>query len=293
VVRCYSEDTERPYFQIRYRLSMTGKELLAQALNGGPPEGARARRSSSVCTTATLPGILEHHVNGPGAGEDVQMTDAPDAKIQNRTSRTRSMGATNDTEIGVQLTDFPSQAPGTPRSNYRRGQQKRFSQNVENQNYENAASSTCDDGGMRRTMSAGNDDEFQLHRGAPPIPIASLYDKEDHLRQLREVYPQLGSEFRGLVTCLNSKNVRKYCIGQNYRKGVVIGIDEVQGKIIVFQKNMPIGTLIVMHTGDPSRYEKGYAVQDVQGRMIGTVHAIDHSQKLLVVNTSIINEAPP
>lgn len=49
---------------------------------------------------------------------------------------------------------------------------------------------------------------------------------------------------------------------------------------------MPKGALVVLKTRNASRYEKGYPVTNVQGIVLGTVHAIDHVQNLLVVNTS-------
>ena len=49
---------------------------------------------------------------------------------------------------------------------------------------------------------------------------------------------------------------------------------------------MPKGALVVLKTRNASRYEKGYPVTNVQGIVLGTVHAIDHIQNLLVVNIS-------
>jgi len=272
VIRCYSEDTERPYYQIRYRLSLTGKELLANALGDGSGEDGpgRAVRSSSVSTTVSSSDNVDVEMGG----------------IESRLLRSRSVESPSGKANDAKLLSFSNATPGTPRSRHQKGQ-KIFIPTIDEHSTEmDLDHPAIDPQGLRRSKSAGTELELHLHRGAPAIPIESLYSSDENLKSLKDTYPQFVAEFRGLVTCLNSKNVRKYRVGQSYRKGIVIGIDTVQGKIIVFQKDMPIGSLVVMRSANASRYEKGFTVQDVQGRTIGTVHAIDQQQNLLVVNTA-------
>ncbi|GBG32412.1 Hypothetical Protein FCC1311_086372 [Hondaea fermentalgiana] len=273
VVRAYSEDTERPYFQIRYRLSLTGKELLADALSGNPMYGmngmpSRGDRSESVSTTVSM---------APGAaGSDVgifggfQGFGAENGDPTNRASRSRSLEFTN------------YMAADGPQTNFRPGQNGIFPESDHQSSYMDVDQMAE----LRRSRSAGTASEFQLNRGAPAIPVEDLHNPNSHFQDIAQSYPELATEFSGLVTCLNSKNVRKYRVGQPYRKGVIIGIDDEQGKIIVYQRNLPMGTLVVMHSKPHARYEKGYTVQNIQGRVLGTVHAMDRVQNLLVVNTS-------
>jgi hypothetical protein len=78
--------------------------------------------------------------------------------------------------------------------------------------------------------------------------------------------------------------VAKYRIGQAYKRGTIIGIDEELGKIVVFHKDMPPGALTVLKSNDASRYEKGFSIADAQGHELGIVHAVDRRQNLLVLN---------
>ncbi len=279
-VRAYSEDTERPYFQIRYRLSLSGRELLAAALDAPQSGGGRSARTDSVATTVTTiheGQALEEEEKGAGQ----------------RISRSRSLEAPSDNSTVADLADITSNMPGTPRTNNRKtshqvsGQQQLNPFFSEHAGEADAEMEAADDiPALRRTRSAGSPAELQMARGAPALPTQDLYLADAHVKGLKEAYPQLVPELRGLITCLNSKNVRKYRVGQAYRKGVVIGIDEPQGKIIVYAKTLPGGTLVVMRSDSVARYEKGYLVQDVQGRQLGCVHAIDYQQGLIVVNTS-------
>jgi hypothetical protein len=276
-VRAYSEDTERPYFQIRYRLSLSGRELLAAALDTPAQSGGgRSARTDSVATTVTT------------IHENLAM-DEEEKGTGQRIYRSRSLEAPSDNSTVSDLADITSNMPGTPRTNNRKaaGQQSPNPFSLTQAGEADAEMEAADDvPALRRTRSAGSPAELQMARGSPALPTEDLYLADAHVKGLKEAYPQLMNEFRGLVTCLNSKNVRKYRVGQAYRKGVVIGIDEPQGKIIVYAKNLPGGTLVVMRSDSVARYEKGYLVQDVQGRQLGCVHAIDHQQGLLVVNTS-------
>lgn len=279
VVRCYSEDTERPYFQIRYRLSLTGKELLADALSGNPTfglMGGRPARSESVSTTVSMApnGAQDPSVFGGGYGFNGIHSIGGDEQVTNRMSRSRSLEGPNSP--GNYMNDFS----GFQGSGYRFPPPHGSFPESDGNSHMDIDSNQVHE--LRRSKSAGTASEFHMNRGAPAISMEDL----QNVKNLEEMYPEFAPEFRGLVTCLNSKNVRKYRVGQPYRKGVIIGIDEEQGKIIVFQRNMPVGTLVVMRSDDTNRYEKGYTVQDIQGRILGTVHAIDRMQKLLVVNTS-------
>ena len=245
-VRTYSEETSRPYYQIRYRLSVTGRELFTSGMEAPPSMDRR----DSVFTTASM--------------------ELDDDEIHARSNRSSSVVVDNSAAHEMNL--FSGQVPGTPKSQFR---QKNLDTNQ-----------TCEiKQQIRRSKSVGTVSDMELNRGAPPISKDNLLDSDLHWDHLKKSYPQLGSEFQGLVTCLNSKNVRKYKVGQRYRNGIVAGIDEEQGKIIVFQSELPTGVLIVLKTQDAARYEKGYAVMDAHGNTLGTVHAIDTMQRLIVLNT--------
>lgn len=128
---------------------------------------------------------------------------------------------------------------------------------------------------MKRTRSVGNLDVEVNRYGCPKLEPENLH-RED-----------LGM---GLITCLNSKNIKKYTVGQSYRRGVIVAIDEEQRKIVVYHANMPRGALILVTTENAHRYEKGYPVEDADGHVLGCVHAVDRVQNMLVVNTQATEE---
>lgn len=273
MVRAISEDTERPYFRIRYRLSLSGKELLADALSGG-----NAHHSMYSDSMMDLD------------GEAGMFSDQP---LRQRHSKSVIVGGTsrqnNTGGMSIPFQSMPqvSEMPGTPRSQYKMPETATFSwdtktfDNDSEQNLEESdASQRRTSNGIKRTNSTGML-EMEVNRyGSPCVPLHQLQHeaKEDNLRS------------KGLVTCLNSKNVKKYSVGQRYRRGIIFGIDEEQGKIIVLHKDMPAGALCIMRTGNSNRYEKGYPVEDARGNRLGTVHAIDRHQDLIVLNTSNVEQ---
>lgn len=130
---------------------------------------------------------------------------------------------------------------------------------------------------VRRVKSSSTMREVELNRTAPAPSKAALQQPTVKIADA-ELLP-------GFVTCLNSRNVSKYRKGQKYRDGLIIGIDEEHGKIIVYNENMPRGALTIIKTRDAGRYERGYQVEDVRGSSFGTVHAVDRESNLLVLNT--------
>lgn len=300
MVRAISEDTERPYFRIRYRLSVSGREMLQDALNGNLSRAGQQHMNGNGNAMDIDEINVNEYVNNYMDDVDVEMMTAK--PLRQRRSKSVVVGSThssNPSMIMYQDQHQPietSNLPTTPRTANQMPNTNMFSwdnntqefknnDNEVNNNDETENRSSINDSNnrsrMKRTNSAGML-EMEVNRyGSPMVPL-------HHLKH--EIRPN-SMLSQGLVTCLNSKNVKKYTIGQPYRRGVIYGIDEEQGKIIVLHKDMPAGALTIMRTGNAKRYEKGYPVEDAKGNRFGIVHAIDRIQDLLVLNTTTANFA--
>jgi hypothetical protein len=226
-VRAHSDHTGRPYFSINYKLSLSGRDLLAAALAECEP-----------------------------------YDDADAAKTPTLGHRRMSE---SELASGVKIQSMQEDAPGTPSTN-------NFRLRKSPEAAPPSSSSSAQDT-PRRTKSLGTMAEIELNRQAPALPVSRL---GAHVESLQ-----------GFVTCLNSRNVQKYKVGQKYRDGIIVGIDDEHGKLIVYNAAMPQGTLTVMKTKDASRYDRGFLVEDSAGKALGTVHARDIVANILVINTTV------
>jgi hypothetical protein len=179
----------------------------------------------------------------------------------------------SDTELaqGVKMQSLQEDAPGTPSTQNSR-LRKQPSSLLKAAPAGTSAPSAVNDS-VRRTKSLATMTEIELSRSAPALPLSRLGPNVESLQ--------------GFVTCLNSRNVTKYKVGQKYRDGVIVGIDDEHGKLIVYNAALPQGSLTVMKTRDASRYDRGFLVEDSTGAPIGTVHARDVVANILVVNTTV------
>mmetsp|Transcript_35449 Transcript_35449/g.43782 ORF Transcript_35449/g.43782 Transcript_35449/m.43782 type:complete len:287 (+) Transcript_35449:277-1137(+) len=275
MVRAISEDTERPYFRIRYRLSVSGRSMLQDALNGNLGRAGEYSYSNFNNDDAME---VDEEFGGYG------FHGRP---LRQRRSKSVIVGKTTNNQFnnlggfGFQTQPQTSELPTTPRTQHKMPHTAAFSWDTnefKNESEDKSPEETAPPPtGIKRTNSTGML-EMEVNRyGSPSVPLHQLRREEK-------------SVLKGLVTCLNSKNVKKYSIGQRYRRGVIYGIDEEQGKIIVLHKDMPAGALCIMRSGNAKRYEKGYPVEDAFGNRLGTVHAIDRLQGLLVLNTTMADK---
>lgn len=274
-VRAVSYDTERPYYTINYALPFAGREMLADALE------ADNNAEEAMCVDST------------GAVDDDRFRHVPGQEF-GRVQRSRSAAAPN--ELGVaanELEELESDMPGTPRTQNRRSCKAGFdpfNRKVQRQQATNGTDSSNDVHASRytRSRSVATAAELEVNRSAPPLSRDALLGYGNNNNNNNNDGSQgpvpLLSVQHGLVTCLNSKNVGKYRIGQSYKRGTIIGIDEELGKIVVFHKDMPPGALTVLKSNDASRYEKGFSITDSQGNELGMVHAVDRRQNMLVLN---------
>jgi len=252
-VRAHSDHTGRPvrgtqiavaahtltllaqYFSINYKLSLSGRDLLAQAL------------------------------------AETEPYDDPDAVKTPSLGHRRMSESELSNTYGVAIQSLVEESPGTPKmasARLRKGADPISPSAVPPVPATLLASSE-----PRRTKSLSTMSETELGRSAPAIPVSRLASNAESLQ--------------GFVTCLNSRNVSKYKVGQKYRDGVIVGIDDEHGKLVVYNANMPRGTLIVVKTKDASRYDRGYVVDDSLGKPLGSVHARDTVANILVVNTTL------
>ena len=249
LVRAHSDETQRPYYTIRFNLSLEGRSLFASAQQQAETAAAaveaihrpQMRRSVSA-------GNLDSATNGA---------------------------------INVGLREALDGMPSTPQ---RGGGRKRW-----RQERPSPAPITAVPPGpvLRRSQSAATQEQFALFRSAPAParPATDAAHGAGWMPQALQQHKARGKAF--FVTCLNSKNVAKYSVGQRYRKvGVVVGIDAELGKIIVASDVLPASALVCMRTRRAARYERGHEMCDVRGNAIGTVHAVDRIHNLVVVNTA-------
>ena len=279
-VRAHSDHTGRPYFSINYKLSLSAKDLLALALE-------------------------EMEVIDTDFGEPTPLPPPPPHPASSVSQR-RNSGFDNS-DSWLKIVELNERAPGTPTSQYRKRtngtggstvthiplSSDQNSSKTSKKNTQNSAT----DKTVRRIKSASTMAEIELNRTAPANPAAFQTGISEN-----KVTVQTQNMLPGFVTCLNSRNVAKYNVGQRYRDGVVVGIDDDHGKIIVYNENLPRGALTVLKTRDAARYDKGFVLEDVRGQFLGTVHAVDRVQNLLVLNTTpssgtdfsgSVNSAPP
>jgi hypothetical protein len=210
-------------------------------------------------------------------------TPLPPAPPTTSVSQRRNSGFDNVDTL-MKLVELTERAPGTPTSQYR--ERKRTvgpptTSHIPATVQESKKSNATQDKSVRRTKSAMTMADIELNRTAPVANISFALN-EPQKEPAQNMLP-------GFVTCLNSRNVGKYKVGQRYRDGVVVGIDDEHGKIIVYNENMPRGALTVLKTRDAGRYDKGFVLEDVRGQFLGTVHAVDRIQNLLVLNTATTN----
>lgn len=252
-VRAHSDHTGRPYFSINYKLSLSAKDLLALALE-------------------------EMEVIDSDYGDPTPLPPPPPSVS---VSQRRNSGFDSSDTFMSKVNELAEKAPGTPSSQYR--ERKRLggastTAHIPVTVPDNKKSNALHDKSVRRTKSAMTMTDIELNRTAPAITNLSL-DLNQSQNQTQNMLP-------GFVTCLNSRNVAKYKVGQRYRDGVVVGIDDDHGKIIVYNENMPRGALTVLKTRDAGKYDKGFVLEDVRGQFLGTVHAVDRVQNLIVLNTA-------
>mmetsp|Transcript_16422 Transcript_16422/g.18579 ORF Transcript_16422/g.18579 Transcript_16422/m.18579 type:complete len:313 (+) Transcript_16422:482-1420(+) len=275
VVRAVSEDTERPYFRIRYRLSVSGREMLQDALSGNLAPTGQFFDAMEVDESKDFDDEKEFSNSRRYMKQQRRSKSVIVGGSKNRTFRSTDENLDDSFQMHVETSDLPT----TPRSQHKIPENVSFSWS--SQEFKDTAESdtkptSTEPIGVKRTNSMGMLDMEVNRYGSPVMP----------LHQLRYEMKREPVMAKGLVTCLNSKNVKKYTIGQRYRRGVIVGIDEEQGKIIVLHKNMPAGALSLVRSGNAKRYEKGYSMEDAQGRRLGTVHAIDRLQDIVVINTT-------
>ena len=248
LVRAHSDETQRPYYTIRFELSLEGRSLFANA-----------QQQSEVAATAA-------------------------ATAHARPQLRRSISAGNldsgrHDAINAGLREALDGMPSTPK---RGGGRKRWRQERAAPAPLQGAAMPPAPVNMRRSRSAATQEQLALFRSAPaPVRAAGAAHGAGWM-------PQALSQHKGFfVTCLNSKNVAKYSVGQRYRKvGVIVGIDHELGKIIVASDQLPASSLVCMRTRRAARYECGHEMLDVRGNSIGTVHAVDRIHNLIVVNTT-------
>lgn len=252
-VRAHSDNTGRPYFSIDYTLS------LAQ---GGDATGGYME-------------IIEHD-NGEATPELFSPMLPPP---QSSTAERRNSEFTSTDKVKLQTSAdllFSQKAPpGTPSSQHRK-KPHQFTPREE------PACELASGPPVRRVKSATSMQDLELNRSAPAV---SPFQVSSHRTSDQNMLP-------GFVTCLNSRNVGKYKVGQRYRDGVVVGIDDDHGKIIVYNEHLPRGALTVLRTQNADRYDRGFVLEDVRGGWLGTVHALDRVQNLLVLNTSVGVDLP-
>lgn len=163
MVRAVSEDTERPYFRIQYKLSLSGRDLFGEALN----------------------------LNST-AGED----GADAAAMEGRFAEKRRSKSVHGLMVRNDRMDHQFVSSSTPR-----GKHSRMAHPLPSLPEDTKVESQET---MKRTRSVGNLDVEVNRYGCPRLEPENLH-KED-----------LGM---GLITCLNSKNIKKYTVGQSYRRG--------------------------------------------------------------------------
>ena len=257
-IRAHSDHTGRPYFSINYKLSLSAKDLLALALD-------------------------EMEVIDTDFGEPTPiLPPAPSVSISQR----RNSGFDSSDKL-MKMVELTEKAPGTPTSQYR--ERKRVvgsstTSHIPLNAPEQKKSNAPQDKSVRRTKSAMTMSDIELARTAPAMKAPLEIGTPNPV--------QSQNMLTGFVTCLNSRNVAKYKVGQRYRDGIVVGIDDDHGKIIVYNENLPRGALTVLKTRDAARYDKGFELEDVRGQFLGTVHAVDRVQNLLVLNTYPTGGAP-
>ncbi|KAH9260565.1 hypothetical protein BASA81_001032 [Batrachochytrium salamandrivorans] len=255
-VRAHSDNTGRPYFSIDYTLSLA--QSGDAAMGGGYME------------------IIEHD-NGEETPELYSPMLAPPSSS---TAQRRNSEFTSTDKVKLHTSAdllFSQKAPpGTPSSQHR----KKAHQFTPREDPVCEATLSLP---VRRVKSATSMQDLELNRSAPPV---SPFQASNRGVGDQNMLP-------GFVTCLNSRNVGKYKVGQRYRDGVVVGIDDDHGKIIVYNENLPRGALTVLRTQNADRYDRGFVLEDVRGGWLGTVHALDRIQNLLVLNTSLGVDLPP
>jgi hypothetical protein len=274
-VRTNSNEMGRPYFSINYKLSLSGRDLLSLAFA---------------------------EMSQQDEQQDGSVSAADEIALQRRASDLSSMK--QDLTMKEIVEEVTDNAPGTPKSAHQKkkinnnnnsnnaSNKKNNNNNGNNNNGNNNYSTTtttkddntqdelptiADDKLLRKVKSSSGIREIELNRTAPAPTISSLTLK---------VADGAGEMLQGFVTCLNSRNVQKYRKGQKYRDGLIVGIDDEHGKIIVYNENLPRGALTIMKTKDSARYERGFQVEDLKGKPLGTVHAVDREANLIVLNSA-------
>ena len=267
-VRAHSDNTGRPYFSINYKLSLSAKDLLALALD-------------------------EMEVIDSDFGESTPLPPPPPPPSSSIAQR-RNSGFDSSDKL-MKMVELAERVPGTPTGQYRErkrtvggGTTTHVPGHQANQKKSNAPTQ---DKSVRRTKSATTMADIELNRTAPvnrniqPFQLGGG-NANNNNKNTGGGGVQTQNMLPGFVTCLNSRNVAKYKVGQRYRDGVVVGIDDDHGKIIVYNEHLPRGALTVLKTRDAGKYDKGFVLEDVRGQFLGTVHAVDRVQNLLVLNTA-------
>jgi len=255
--RAHSDNTGRPYFSINYKLSLSAKDILALVLD-------------------------EMETIDTDMGEATPPSPPHTSSIGQR----RNSGFDPSDKLMKIVELVAEKAPGTPTGQYRERKRTVGSGTTAHipLNFPAGKKSNAnEDKTVRRTKSASTMADIELNRTAPIVPGQFKTSSTPQV-QTQNMLP-------GFVTCLNSRNVAKYKVGQRYRDGIVVGIDDDHGKIIVYNEYLPRGALTVLKTRDAGRYDKGFVLEDVRGQFLGTVHAVDRVQNLIVLNTSPTNQS--
>lgn len=251
-VRAHSNNTGRPYYNIDYRLSLTDRDFLGIFADGGIE-------------------VIEFD-----NGEETPPMPFALAESSTAMRRNSELTAADRGKLTVSCTELlhtPNGGPSTPSTQHR----KKLNGNNPLMLFPSPKEedSLPIHPPVRRIKSASTMQDLELNRSAPLhqfSPAANTVLDQNALP--------------GFVTCLNSRNVGKYRVGQRYRDSVVVGIDDEHGKIIVYNENLPKGALTVLRTQNAGKYDRGYPLEDARGVLLGTVHALDRVQNLLVLNTA-------
>lgn len=201
----------------------------------------------------------------------------------------------NDEYVDLKSTML-SDAPNTPRSRHVKVfQAAMVDRNSSGNSNSTTYASNLDDAKLK--LKRANSDStmagLELNRTAPlnKPSFDPTTKSELNLKKQPGVLIKINTlddnMLQGFVTCLNSRNVQKYKLGQKYRDGKIVGIDDTNGKIIVYNEKLPRGSLTILKTQNAHRYEKGYSLEDVKGNLLGIVHAIDHVANIIVLNTAV------
>ena len=282
MVRAYSHETERPYYDIKFRLDLEslGKELFQNGHLRGGLAAAHHRRGLSS-RSAFSSGTTSSFDASPRYGS-VRMP------VVNRAMRRcNSESVRPGQSMNIDTLESALEGEGSvlrsPRAGIRRKQLG--GQRIDHRSREEMAAvesgfSNMHVAGVRRSKSAAGPKEMGVYRESE---VGSLFDFSNSNTATATVHSSLQG---GLVTCLNSKNTAKYRVGQPYRSGFIVGIDTRLNKIIVYCPHLPSGALMIMRSSSAAKYDRGFEVTTPRGKYMGLVHAIDDLQNLIVVNTS-------